>query len=89
MDDDLRLVTRIYRAIRELADDAPIDDRKCARIASLIAQSRHSVRLEALLEQQADRIHDMAAEDFVALLAGEADGQFASELAGRDTAVVT
>jgi hypothetical protein len=81
MEPNIRLVAKIYRAIREFAGDAPIDEAKCERIASLIGQSDFATRIEALVEQQADRIQDMPAEDFVACLCSQAAREDARERA--------
>ena len=68
METDIRLVAKIYRAIREFTNGATIDERKCERIAQLIRASACPTKLEAMVEQHADRIQAMTAEDFVASL---------------------
>jgi hypothetical protein len=68
METDIRLVAKIFRAIREFSSGASIDERKCERIAQLIRASACPTKLEALVEQHADRIQAMSADDFVALL---------------------
>jgi len=78
---DMRLVAKIYRAISEFSDEVQIDEIKCARIASLISQSEFPARLEASIEQQADRIHTMRAEETVGFLKENAARQLAAEQA--------
>lgn len=85
MQPDLRLVAKIYRAIRELGD-APIDEAKCERIALLIRQNPSAERLEALMEQEADLIQELPADLFVGRLCQEAERHATAERAGRETA---
>ncbi|HUL65814.1 MAG TPA: hypothetical protein VLW55_14455 [Burkholderiaceae bacterium] len=68
MDTDIRLVAKIYRAIREFSTSAAIDEAKCERIAQLIRASEFPAQIEALVEQHADCIQAMSADDFVASL---------------------
>jgi len=68
METDIRLVAKIYRAIREFPNGSPIDESKCDEIARLIDSSDLPVQIEAMVEQHADRIRTMRAEDFVAFL---------------------
>jgi len=68
MDQDIRLVAKIYRAIQDFSDTMRIDQTKCERIAQLIHRSDVSVQLEAAVEQYADRIPAMHPEEFVRLL---------------------
>jgi len=67
MTEDLRLIAKIYRAIREFSE-GKVDERKCERIAHLITHSDFPVEIEALVEQHADRIQAMRAEEFVGYL---------------------
>jgi len=68
MQPDIRLVAKIYRAIQEFSDSTRVDERECDRIADLIAHSAHPVQVEALLEQYAERIARVHADEFVAFL---------------------
>ena len=67
MAEDPRLVAKIYRAIQEFPG-AKVDEQKCERIAHLITRSDYPLEIEALVEQHADRIHAMRAEEFVGFL---------------------
>ena len=68
MDTDIRLLAKIYRAIREFSSSAAIDEAKCKRIARLIRASDIPAQIEALVEQHADCIQAMSADEFVAAL---------------------
>jgi hypothetical protein len=72
MDTDLRLVAKIARAIADFSDAYSIDEQKCERIARLIDGSEARDRIEAMVEQYADRIDAMKPEDFVGFLADAA-----------------
>ena len=67
MAQDMRLIAKIYRAIQEFSN-AKVDAYKCERIAHLIGRSDFPLEIEALVEQHADRIHTMRAEEFVGFL---------------------
>ena len=67
MTQDIRMIAKIYRAIQEFSG-AKVDEHKCERIAHLIGRSDFPVQIEALVEQHADRIQAMRAEEFVGFL---------------------
>lgn len=77
METDFRIVAQIYRAIGDASSTTRVDESKCERIASLIARDDNRERIEALIEQYADRIDSMAATDFVGMLRNQAS-RFAS-----------
>jgi hypothetical protein len=72
METDIRLCAKIARAIADFSDASSIDEQKCERIARLIGRSNARDRIEAMVEQYADRIGAMRPDEFVQMLSDAA-----------------